>query len=101
MQDVSIGAIIERHKLGTINYRAPIIKFPVLKSTHGQQPTMEVVVLFHPFDRLLCCHQHYSIMEDKEIILMKIPFHQVLCFLHNKPDQISDPVYYEGSNQRC
>ena len=58
VQDVSIEEIILRHKLGAITYMSPSIRCLVLKSIHGQQPTMEVVVLFHPFDRLLCCHQH-------------------------------------------
>ena len=34
------------------------IRCPVLKSIHGKQPTMEVVVIFHPFDRLILCYQH-------------------------------------------
>ena len=35
VQDVSIEAITKRHELGDINYRASIIRFPILQSIHG------------------------------------------------------------------
>ena len=35
-----------------------------------------------------------SIMDDKEIVFMNRPFYQVLCFLHHKPDQISDTAEF-------
>ena len=53
VQYLSINAMNQSHKPRDITYRLPIIRCPVLHPIHGQQPTTEVVVLFHQFDRLL------------------------------------------------
>ena len=90
VQDVSIEDIIQRYELWAITYREYIIKYPILQSINGKQPTMEVVVISHTCNRLFNCHQHYSIMDYKEIFLMHRPFHQFLSFLHHDPYQISD-----------